>query len=133
MKNYIPLLIGLVCASAYAADTNMMTAKVKYYNSMNDVYDPYSNNSSGYITVTITPTTTIYDVQHVIRDRLGLGHMRHGSVRVGELPNYRITPMTLREMKQFKDELESIYSFWAFDLPLNDYEMMQIGNRQVPN
>ena len=96
MKNYIPLLLSLVCAGAYAADMPTMTSqklismakptqrlsvlRVKCYKipyTHGDQSIQNDPNNFEYISVYIDPLkTSLLDLQEILRDKVGPGDLR---------------------------------------------------------
>ena len=72
MKNYIPLLLSLVCASACAVE---MPTKIRYYNSFNDAKQQKAN----YITIDLEHNSTKNHVRDELLRELGAGHLIEGT------------------------------------------------------
>lgn len=70
MKNYIPLLFSLVCASSYAADVMEYTvlADIPYYSGVNGLL---VGQPIGYITIEVTPTLTYPDIINAMQSAIG--------------------------------------------------------------
>lgn len=113
MKNYIALLLGFACVGMHAMEEGApISARIRYYEPNVSTLNP-----SGYVTVIITPNTSLYDIQEVMRRTVGSGDLQMGSIRLGDyeadepfvalpLLNRYNTPLTI------KNALESFYTFW---------------------
>jgi hypothetical protein len=87
-------------------------ARIRYY-------EPYGStlNPSGYVTVAITPNTSLYDIQEVMRRAVGPGDLKMGSISLG---NYDVNnafgalPFLNRydSPSTAKNALERFYIFW---------------------
>jgi hypothetical protein len=113
MKNYVPLLVILAFVGTYAMEEGApISAHIRYYEPNVSTLNP-----SGYVTVIITPNTSLYDIQEVMRRTVGSGDLQRGSIRLGDyeadepfvalpLLNRYNTPLKI------KNSLESFYTFW---------------------
>jgi ABC-type antimicrobial peptide transport system ATPase subunit len=111
MKNYIPLLLSLVCASAYAIE---MPTKIRLYNTLNDAQQ---QQNASYITVDLGLNTTKNHVRDELLRELGCGHLMEGTVESFSAdPNSNIPLRTLyRTRAQARRALEENFSYWRFN------------------
>jgi hypothetical protein len=114
MKSYISLALSLVCVGGVCAMEHGMPVyvNVKYYKTYNDAYNDRNEQRT---TITITPETTIYDIQGELRRRIGPGDLRVAATQIGEEPEYETVPL----FEQYGNNPEMAtaaltrdYSFW---------------------
>jgi hypothetical protein len=79
MRNYVPLLVILAFVGTHAMEEDApVQVNINYY-----ALDHYEA-PVGYIPIIITPNTTDFDMQDVMRQRVGPGTLRYGPMRIGE-------------------------------------------------
>lgn len=117
MKKHMAFIFGLSFISSYAADPvyadNSLLAEIPYYTSQNDVLN---NRATGIIQISITPNTTLLDVQDSIRKQLGHGDLvDDNGIKFDAKPRV-IQPfsVTFPLLMYAKDDIENSYVFWNF-------------------
>jgi hypothetical protein len=110
MKNYIPLLLSLVCASAYAIE---MPTNIRYYNTLNDE----EQKNPRYFTIDLKLDTTKNHVRDEFLREIGSGHLMEGNVESFSAdPNSNVPLRTLYKTRpQAKKVLEENFSYLKFD------------------
>jgi hypothetical protein len=115
MRNYTPLLVGLAFASMHAMEEGApVQARIRYYEPNVSTMNP-----SGYVTVIITPNTSLYEIQEAIRRAVGPGDLQMGSIRLdsyGVNDPFVALPLLNRydSPRATKNALERFYIFWKY-------------------
>jgi len=111
MKNYIPLLVSLVYASA--AHAVGLPTKIRSYNSFNDAQQQNAN----YTNVDLEQDSTTNYVRDELLRELGAGHLM-----IGTQESFSAEPNSNEPLKDIyggrpkaRTALENTFSYWRFD------------------